>query len=50
MAVNFMETYLTIEMLAALSGSSVRCLRYYDKLGILKPAYINDQTGYATIP
>lgn len=41
-----MEKYLTIGELAALSGSSIRCLRYYDELGILKPAYINGHTGY----
>lgn len=41
-----MEQYLTIGELSKLSGSSIRCLRYYDELGILKPAYINKQTGY----
>lgn len=41
-----MEQYLTIGELSKLSGSSIRCLRYYDELGILKPAYINGQTGY----
>lgn len=41
-----MEQYLTIGELSKLSGSSIRCLRYYDEIGILKPAYINEQTGY----
>lgn len=41
-----MENYLTIGDLSKLSGSSVRSLRYYDQIGILKPAYINEDTGY----
>ena len=41
-----MEQYLTIGELSKLSGSSIRCLRYYDEIGILKPASINEQTGY----
>lgn len=41
-----MEQYLTIGELSRLSGSSIRCLRYYDELGILKPAYTNEETGY----
>lgn len=41
-----MEQYLTIGELSKLSGSSIRCLRYYDELGILKPAYTNEETGY----
>lgn len=41
-----MEQYLTIGELSKLSGSSIRCLRYYDELGLLKPAYTNEETGY----
>ncbi len=35
----------TVQKLAALSGISTRTLRYYDELGILKPARINS-SGY----
>ena len=32
--------------LARLAGVHVRCLRYYEKLGILKPDYIEQSSGY----
>ncbi len=35
----------TIRQLAALSGVSTRTLRYYDEIGLLKPAFVND-AGY----
>jgi hypothetical protein len=36
---------ITIKKLAALAGVSTRTLRYYDEIGILKPARINS-SGY----
>ncbi|KAB8127662.1 MerR family transcriptional regulator [Gracilibacillus oryzae] len=35
----------TVSQLAKLSGVSGRTLRYYDQIGLLKPAYVND-SGY----
>lgn len=35
----------TIKKLAQLSGVTVRTLRYYDQIGLLKPARINS-SGY----
>ncbi len=35
-----------IGVLAKLSGVHIRSLRYYEKLGILPPAYIDTETGY----
>ncbi|GAE88277.1 transcriptional activator tipA [Acetivibrio straminisolvens JCM 21531] len=35
----------TVQKLASLAGVSARTLRYYDELGILKPARINS-SGY----
>ena len=34
-----------IKKLADLTGVSARTLRYYDKIGLLKPAFTND-AGY----
>ena len=35
----------TVQKLASLAGISTRTLRYYDEIGILKPARINS-SGY----
>lgn len=40
------EKFLSIGQVANLKGISVKSLRYYEKLGILIPAYINEETGY----
>jgi len=32
----------TVNKLAKLSGVSVRTLHFYDEIGLLKPAYVND--------
>lgn len=32
----------TVQELAKLSGVSIRTLRYYDEIGLLKPAFIGD--------
>lgn len=29
-----------------MKGVGIKSLRYYDKVGVLKPAYINQETGY----
>lgn len=41
-----LEKYLSIGELSKLKSVSIKSLRYYDKIGILKPAYINPETGY----
>lgn len=41
-----MKKYITIGEMAKLSGSSIRSLRYYEELEILKPVYINSETNY----
>lgn len=41
-----MKGYLSIGKVAKLKGVSIKSLRYYDEIGILKPAYINRQTNY----
>jgi len=41
-----MTNYLTIGQVAQIKGINVKSLRYYDKLGILKPAYTDKNTGY----
>ena len=41
-----MENYLSIGDVSRLSGVGVKALRYYEKIGIFKPAYINPETGY----
>ena len=35
-----------IGILSKLSGVHIRCLRYYEKLGILNPEHIDEETGY----
>ena len=40
------RNYLKIGELANLKGISVKSLRYYDKIGALKPVYVNENTGY----
>ncbi len=41
-----MKNYLTIGELAKIRNLNVQSLRYYEKLGILVPAYINPKSGY----
>ena len=41
-----MKEYLTIGEVSKMKGVGIKSLRYYDRLGILKPAYINPDTGY----
>ncbi|MGG5373279.1 MerR family transcriptional regulator [Enterococcus sp. AZ196] len=37
---------LTIGKLAELSGVHVKALRYYDRIGILPPAWVSEENGY----
>ena len=41
-----MKAYYTIGETAKLLGVSTQTLRYYDRENILRPDYINEQTGY----
>ena len=41
-----MKDYLSIGKVSKLRNVSIKSLRYYDEIGILKPAYINEQTNY----
>lgn len=41
-----MRKYLSIGEVSKMKGVSIKSLRYYGELGILPPAYINDETGY----
>ena len=40
------EKFLSIGTLSGLTGVHVKSLRYYDEIGILKPAYVDPDTGY----
>lgn len=40
------QNLLSIGNLSKLSGVSIKSLRYYDRLGILKPAYTDPESGY----
>lgn len=41
-----MEEFLSIGDVSRLSGVGIKALRYYEKIGIFKPAYINPETNY----
>lgn len=41
-----MKGYLSIGKVSKLKNVSIKSLRYYDEIGVLKPAYINPATGY----
>ncbi|MCL2280229.1 MAG: MerR family DNA-binding transcriptional regulator [Oscillospiraceae bacterium] len=40
------EKLLTIGEMSKLTGSGIKALRHYDKIGVLKPAYVEPFTGY----
>lgn len=42
----YMKGYLSIGKVSKLKNVSIKSLRYYDEIGVLKPAYINTQTNY----
>ncbi|CAM3590554.1 MULTISPECIES: MerR family transcriptional regulator [Paenibacillus] len=37
---------MKISVFAKVSGLSIKALRYYDELGLLKPAHVDEQSGY----
>ncbi len=41
-----METYFSVGEISKLTNVPIQTLRYYDKMGLLKPAYINKQNNY----
>lgn len=41
-----MNPYLSIGKVSKLKNVSIKSLRYYDRIGILKPAFINAETNY----
>lgn len=41
-----MSEYLSIGKVSKLKNISIKSLRYYDKIGILKPAFVNTETNY----
>ena len=41
-----METYFLIGEISKLTNVPIQTLRYYDKMGLLKPSYINKQNNY----
>ena len=42
----YMKNFLSIGEVGKIEGVSAKSLRYYERLGILVPAYINPETGY----
>jgi len=47
-AMESLETFglMTIGRFSRLTGLSVKALRHYDELGLLRPAAVDGQTGY----
>ena len=43
---NMKDNLFTIGEMSKLLGISVQTLRYYDKIGLVEPTYINAETGY----
>ncbi|MDD6812472.1 MAG: MerR family transcriptional regulator [Lachnospiraceae bacterium] len=41
-----MSQYMSIGKVAKLKNVSIKSLRYYDRIGILKPAFVNEETNY----
>lgn len=41
-----MATYFTIGEISKLFNISLKTLRYYDEIGLLKPAYVNEENKY----
>ena len=45
-----MKGYLSIGTVAKRKGVSIKSLRYYDQIGVLRPAFINKKTNYRYYP
>ena len=41
-----MNQYMSIGKVSKLKNVSNKSLRYYDRIGILKPAFVNEETNY----
>lgn len=41
-----MDQYMSIGKISKLKNVSIKSLRYYDQIGILKPAFVNTETNY----
>ena len=41
-----MEGYLSVSKMAKMTGISAHTLRYYDKIGLYSPDYVDEKTGY----
>lgn len=41
-----MEKYFTISEFAKLRNININSLRYYEKIGVLRPHYVDEKTGY----
>lgn len=41
-----MTNYFTISEFARLRNVNINSLRYYEKIGVLKPAFVDEKTGY----
>ena len=41
-----MKKYLTIGQVSQIKNVGIKSLRYYEKIGVLIPAYINPETNY----
>lgn len=41
-----MSQYMSIGKVSKLKNVSIKSLRYYDRIGILKPAFVNTETNY----
>lgn len=41
-----MKGYLSIGKVSKLKNVSIKSLRYYDRIGVFQPAYINEKTNY----
>lgn len=41
-----MSKYFSIGEVSKIKGVNIKSLRYYDEIGVLKPAYVNKENGY----
>ncbi|MDL2233419.1 MerR family DNA-binding transcriptional regulator [Ruminococcaceae bacterium OttesenSCG-928-L11] len=40
------QTLISIGEMAKITGINMKCLRYYDRIGVLKPVFTNPESGY----
>lgn len=41
-----MKTYFSVGEISKLTNMSIQTLRYYDRMGLLKPAHVNEENNY----